>query len=476
MLRRAYDLGLIIPSREEFDCAREILAFAEPFNSDGYFLHPFTIPGDSGGGPELTGVALVLFDVGLAGAAVAATNLLALFDLRLLALIGVAGALNDDLRLGDVVIASGIDEYLYAAKAAPDGGGIFEFQVGGHSWTASSRLVGFANHFRYLPGAYESWRLRVQSRRDLDLQSQVGALTKDKPDYQVGQLASGDIRGAASDFTRWLLHHNRQRVALEMESAGAAQAIYQSGRTDLLVIRGISNFADGRPINQVAKANWTRYAALNAVDLLGALVTNPAFPWPAGPAGGVGPAGGAGSAGLVAGAEPARPAASSAAPIAAPNAAPGQPADSPAGHVFLSYGHEDSDAVDRLQEALTAAGVRVWRDIDELLGGQDLLGTLRQAISGDAFVFVACFSTASIARKKSYQNAELTLAIEEMRQRRFDLPWLIPVRLEDCEVPDRDIGGGRTLRSLLWIDLFGPGQAKQTERLVKSVLSILGQS
>jgi nucleoside phosphorylase len=445
--RRAFDLGLIIPSRDEFDCAREILAFDDAFTEGGYFLHPFTVPGS-----ELTGVALVLFDVGQTGSAVAATNLLTLFDLRLLALTGVAGALDNDLRLGDVVVASGVDEYLSAAKATPDGAG-FEFQVGGSSWAASSRLVGFVNNFRYLPG-YDSWRTDIRSRRDLNLQSQVGALTRDRPDYQVGQVASGDIRGAGSEFTRWLLHHNRRRVALEMESAGAAQAIYQSGRTDLLVIRGISNFADGRPINQVADASWTRYAALNAASLLAALVTNSAFPWPEAPA----------------------------TPVAAAKAATSTPtptvpaADPPAGHVFLSYANDDSAGVDQVQDALKAAGVRVWRDIDDLLGGQDLLHTIRQAITSNAFVFIAFFSTTSVARTKSYQNAELTLAIEEMRMRRFDLPWLIPVRLDDCEVPDRDIGGGRTLRSLLWIDLFGPGAARQTDRLVRSVLQILSQS
>jgi hypothetical protein len=91
-------------------------------------------------------------------------------------------------------------------------------------------------------------------------------------------------------------------------------------------------------------------------------------------------------------------------------------------------------------------------------------------------VFIACFSAASLARTKSRQNEELTLAIEEVRQRSIDQPWLIPVRLDDCVVPDHEIGGGRTMRSLVWIDLFGPKAADQTERLVKSVLMILGQS
>jgi nucleoside phosphorylase len=432
MLRRAYDLGLIIPSRDEFDCAREILGFGQAVKENGYYLYPFTIPGS-----DLTGIALVLFKEGQTGSAVAATNLLAQCDLRLLVLIGVAGSLSDDLRLGDVVIAAEIDEYLYAAKAAES-----EFQVGGQSWRAGRDLVAFANNFPFLPGDYQAWRTRVQLRRDPSLQSQVDALTRDKPDYEVGQLASGDIKGATEEFKRWLRHYGRRRVALEMESAGVAKAIYQSGRSDLLVIRGISNFADGR---QLDEPSWRRYAALNAVDLLAAMVTNAEFPWPGAPRGAIA-------------------------------STPSPTGDVPASHVFLSYSPEDTAAVDRLQSALESAAVKVWRDTSDLLPGQDLRSTIRQAVTDDAFVFIACFSIAGLAHAKSRQNEELTLAIEEVRQRRIDQPWLIPVRLDDCQIPDRDIGGGRTMRSLVRIDLFGPKIADQTQRLVKSVLMILGQS
>ncbi|HEY3902547.1 MAG TPA: TIR domain-containing protein [Streptosporangiaceae bacterium] len=414
---RAYDLGLLIPSREEFDCAREVLDFGDAFRQGGYFLHPFTVP-DS----KLSGVALVLFDVGLANAAVATTNLLSLVDLRQVAMIGVASALDEGLRPGDVVIASGVDEYMRAAKA--DAG---EFQVGGNVWNASHQLVSFANNFRYLNGDYQVWRDRTRSRAPAS-----------EPDYRVGQIASGDIGGAAIEFRQWLLHHNRRRVALEMGAAGATEAIYHSGRTDLLVIRGIAN----RPDRNIDNAGWIRVAALNAVDLLGALVTNSDFPWP----------------------KP--PAASTTVPESAKRPEP--TGDGPK-HVFLSYAHEDTDAVDQLQEALEAAGIQVWRDTKDLLPGQDLRSTIRKAITGSAFVFITCFSAASVALTKSHQNEELMLAIEEVRQRRIDQPWLIPVRLDACEVPDREIGGGRTLRSLVWIDLFGPTKAQQTQRLVRAV-------
>jgi hypothetical protein len=50
-------------------------------------------------------------------------------------------------------------------------------------------------------------------------------------------------------------------------------------------------------------------------------------------------------------------------------------------------------------------------------------------------------------------NEELTLAVEELRQRSLDIAWFIPVRLAECVIPDREIGGG-TLRDLQTVDMF----------------------
>src|ERR1700733_5497749 len=98
--------------------------------------------------------------------------------------------------------------------------------------------------------------------------------------------------------------------------------------------------------------------------------------------------------------------------------------DELAGHAFISYVHENSGDVDQLQRALEAAGIRVWRDKDDLWPGEDWRVKIRNAITNDALVFIACFSREGVARKKSYQNEELALAIEEMRKRHPDEPGL----------------------------------------------------
>src|SRR5665647_261897 len=128
-----------------------------------------------------------------------------------------------------------------------------------------------------------------------------------------------------------------------------------------------------------------------------------------------------------------------------------------AGHAFISYVHEDATRVDRVERVLKAAGIPVWRDTAELWPGEDWRLKIRNAITNDSLVFIACFSEASEARDVSYQNEELVLAFEQFRLRSPHRAWLIPVRFSDCRVPDYDLGAGRTLNSLHRVDLFGSG-------------------
>jgi hypothetical protein len=121
--------------------------------------------------------------------------------------------------------------------------------------------------------------------------------------------------------------------------------------------------------------------------------------------------------------------------------------------VFVSYIHDDSAQVDRLCGDLENAGVRTWRDVDRLLPGDDWKIAIRRAIENGTG-FIACFSRKSEDRSSSYMREELTLAIEQLRQRPADSGWFIPVLLSDVNIPDTPIGGGRTLRDLHFIRFY----------------------
>ena len=121
-------------------------------------------------------------------------------------------------------------------------------------------------------------------------------------------------------------------------------------------------------------------------------------------------------------------------------------------HVFLSYVRDNAVVVDRLVKDLADRGVTVWLDRERLIPGQRWRDVIREAIrSGD--LFVACFSREYLERDRSYMNEELTVAIEELRQRQANRSWFIPVSLDGCSIPARNIGAGETIHDLQWVDL-----------------------
>lgn len=120
--------------------------------------------------------------------------------------------------------------------------------------------------------------------------------------------------------------------------------------------------------------------------------------------------------------------------------------------VFISYVRENRTIVERLAGQLQDYRLDVRTDFS-IPAGVLWRSYLRDQIKNGDF-FVACFSEEYSRKKTSYMNEELTIAIEQLRLRPTGAVWLIPVRLNRCTIPDRDIGAGETLRSLQWVDLF----------------------
>jgi len=121
--------------------------------------------------------------------------------------------------------------------------------------------------------------------------------------------------------------------------------------------------------------------------------------------------------------------------------------------VFISYVRENEAIIERLCRELRQQGIEIWRDREQIQPGQRWRQAIRQAIESGGF-FLACFSTEYTERDSTYMNEELTLAIDQLRKRPTNRTWFIPVLLSNCQIPDRDIGGGETLRDLQWVALW----------------------
>lgn len=276
------DLGLIVPTGEEFEYLRESVSFEPLGDADAGFWYEFEIPGGR------LGVAHVLFDVGLTAATAAASRLLARFGPQVLAVVGIGGALSAELKLGDVVVASVIGEYLKAARAAPDERSYPAFVPAGSDWPVAERLRGFANNFQYVEQErYAAWRCgAVERATGAGLPVRAAPGTRGEPGCFVLPVASGDLVVADPAFRNWLLSHDRRLAVVEMEAAGVARAVAEHDQdVALLVLRGISDFADERKAaldavaDQQAIGAWRRYAAQNAIELLLAFLASPRFPW-----------------------------------------------------------------------------------------------------------------------------------------------------------------------------------------------------
>jgi TolB-like protein/Tfp pilus assembly protein PilF len=118
------------------------------------------------------------------------------------------------------------------------------------------------------------------------------------------------------------------------------------------------------------------------------------------------------------------------------------PADPQAkGAVFLSYASQDAVAAKRICEALRAVGVEVWFDQSELVGGDQWDAKIRKQIK-DCALFVPIISAATQARREGYFRLEWRLAVERMQHMDDDLPFLLPVVIDDTTdagafVPDK---------------------------------------
>lgn len=114
--------------------------------------------------------------------------------------------------------------------------------------------------------------------------------------------------------------------------------------------------------------------------------------------------------------------------------------------VFISYARQDGDAALRLAKDLEDAGVDVWIDVERLRPGERWRPAVGEAIERSRY-FVAVLSSRSVTHR-GFVQAELRSALELLREFPESQTFVIPVRLDDTEIVNRE------LRELNWVDMF----------------------
>jgi hypothetical protein len=129
--------------------------------------------------------------------------------------------------------------------------------------------------------------------------------------------------------------------------------------------------------------------------------------------------------------------------------------------IFLSYAREDEQSIFDLKWSLEKAGFDVWFDKSALAPGQDWKLEISKAIRTTK-VFMVCLSTRSVA-KRGFLQAELKEALEVLREVPEGDVFVVPARLDDCQVPD-------SLRHLQYVNIFEDGAVSALIRSLSSRL------
>lgn len=129
--------------------------------------------------------------------------------------------------------------------------------------------------------------------------------------------------------------------------------------------------------------------------------------------------------------------------------------------IFLSYPIEDEKQAYDLYQRLGEAGFKPWMFSQDLQPGASTITGPEQALR-QSDLFLALLSTQSTGRKGIYEK-EWQIALEVWKERGAGI-FIIPVRLEECKVPN-------ALKEFQAVDLFVEGG---WEKLLATLHSVAG--
>lgn len=130
--------------------------------------------------------------------------------------------------------------------------------------------------------------------------------------------------------------------------------------------------------------------------------------------------------------------------------------------IFISHADSDKEIALRLYDDLTQAGLSPWMAEKDLLPGQNRQNAIRKAIR-ESQCFLALLSEDSNSKRGQVQR-EFKIAKDFQDEHPADGIFIIPVRVEDCEVTDPD------MQELTSLDLF-QSYDEGLERLLRAIPS-----
>lgn len=185
-------------------------------------------------------VATCMTSMGATDAAIVTNELLSIYNPRRVILTGIAGALSDDVALGDVVVAEQVVDYEL---------GKIRNVVTETRWSVYRNDPILLHRAKQYAG--QNWKTAACSSLP------IIAPTGFQPKVHFGVVMSGNKVIANADAAKNLLSFWRRALAVEMEGAGVGAALHHHNSSiPFTLIKGICDRADSSKND-----DWQEYAA-----------------------------------------------------------------------------------------------------------------------------------------------------------------------------------------------------------------------
>lgn len=130
---------------------------------------------------------------------------------------------------------------------------------------------------------------------------------------------------------------------------------------------------------------------------------------------------------------------------------------------FLCYSKENSTGVREFRERLKAeTWIDPWFDEEDILPGEKWEGSVSEAVHNSHAVII--FLSSFAVRTEGFFHVELKLALDAAAEKPDGTIFIIPIRLDACDVPDR-------LQPYQYVDYFGDAEHK--DRVYTSLIKAL---
>jgi nucleoside phosphorylase len=263
------DVAILTVIPEAHDAVRQLCSLSRSEERGGQPYWTGRVPA-AGGGEHLVVLDRAV-DRSNLPAQEAAQRLLQHWRPRHLIVADIGGGFHgrDGLAVGDVVFASLVHYYEFVKETAGGGVEARDFARAAPARGARATLAVIAQE--------ATWPERIEHARP--------GGTRDWPSLLEGEIVAGDhlLSDPDSSLVAGLVGAYPKALAIDMESAGVARAVYGAQQdelfTQLTILRGISDLVDDpERDNQATRDDWKPYAAHAAAAAALRLVTRTRLP------------------------------------------------------------------------------------------------------------------------------------------------------------------------------------------------------